>query len=467
MNYIIQQKDIDILFQGVKNLSYKIELLNRNLKVIDVITGNLIDDSFSISAESAIRRTYNCTLYVSDSTFDIGADKKVWIDRYIRPYIGIEHIRSGEVLWYLMGTYIINEPDYNYDKENKTLSLTCSDLMCILNGDIDGKIQDYSLKIPAGSYIRNVIVSLLNEIGIKKYYVQDIGKEIPYDLEYSVDATYYDVLKDIVDLYAGYEMFFDIDGTFIIQKIPTTKNEISILDESIINPLVIKENKQNTFNKIYNVTKIWGKFLEPDYYTQTANYSNNIYSATFSGISELENFAKYAIKIPSNNQNNVRLNINGIGAKLILDDYNNPISSNRLKANMDYVFKYRRATDDFLLLGQYQAYGEYKCYDEDCPFSITNLGKEIINTMQLDELESDDLCQQRAKYETWLSTRFLDQISLEMVNIPFLDVNKKITYTNEAGETKDYIIKSISGSNSNFIINVSMMKYSELYPDIV
>jgi hypothetical protein len=275
MRYNIQQKDIDILFQTNKDLDSKVELLNHNMKVIDSFEGNLISDSFSADSSSDIRKTYSCDIHVSDSTFQIGKDKKIWIDRYVRPYIGIKYLRTGEIIWYKIGTFVFNDTNYKYDETSKTLSLSCSDLMCTINGDRGGEVEGLSMTLEAGSYIRDVILALLQDAGITKYYVEDIGKTIPYDLQYSVGATYYSILKEIIELYAGYEMFFDLDGTFVIQSIPTTKDEISVLDETIINPLVKSEGRQNTFNKIYNVTQVWGKAIEPDYYHQLSSLYRN------------------------------------------------------------------------------------------------------------------------------------------------------------------------------------------------
>ena len=68
MAYIVEQRDIEILRQSSRNLYLKLELLNHDFKVIDSLEGNLISDSLSIDAESDIRRTYSCELFVKPST---------------------------------------------------------------------------------------------------------------------------------------------------------------------------------------------------------------------------------------------------------------------------------------------------------------------------------------------------------------------------------------------------------------
>ena len=65
-----------------------------------------------------------------------------------------------------------------------------------------------------------------------------------------------------------------------------------------------------------------------------------------------------------------------------------------------------------------------------------------------------------AEYELYLSSNLAENISLEMINIPWLDVNCKIEYTSKNfNETHSYIIKSISGSTSSATMTISMIKY--------
>jgi hypothetical protein len=141
-NYIITQDDINIVNQNVKELFVKIELLNKNFKVIYSFEGNLISDSFSISSDSNVRRTYSVELVVNDSSLFVGADKKIWMDKYIRPYVGIKNVRTKEIQWYLKGTYTMLDLNYSYNQTTNTLSLSCSDLMSELNGERNGVIKD-------------------------------------------------------------------------------------------------------------------------------------------------------------------------------------------------------------------------------------------------------------------------------------------------------------------------------------
>lgn len=90
MSYYPTEIDLRAVRQTNKDIFVKIELLNKNYKIIDSLTANLISDSINIDCNSKQRRTYNCDVYVSDCSWLIGNDKKIWIDKYIRIHYGIK-----------------------------------------------------------------------------------------------------------------------------------------------------------------------------------------------------------------------------------------------------------------------------------------------------------------------------------------------------------------------------------------
>ena len=281
---MVTQKDIELLMQSNKELFYRLELLNKDLKVVDYLEGNLISDNISISADSDIRRTYNFEMAVSDSSFIIGKDKKIWFDKRVRPYIGMKLERTQETIWYCLGTFLYTNENYNYDASTKRLSVTCEDMMCLLNDSRNGQLDSYTRTIYKGSDARNVIISLLNEVGINKYYIEfnknnDVVStyEIPYEMTYNAGTTAYTIIKDVVDMYAGTQMYFDLDGTFVISKIPTRADEITVLNDEIIQPLLISEQLTASFTSIYNHIIIWGKVNEPDFYSKNVTLSGSTF----------------------------------------------------------------------------------------------------------------------------------------------------------------------------------------------
>ena len=499
-NYIIRQKDIELLMQSNKELYYKLELLNENMKVLDSIEGNLISDNISISADSDIRRVYNCELFVEDSTFDISYDSKIWYKRRIRPYIGILHQRSKEIQWYLLGTFLFTEAGYSYDDTNKTLSLTCNDMMCLLNGSMGGNLDSYKRTIHSGTSARSSIISLLEEVCITKYFIEfnlngsiinDF--QIPHDMTYNAGATAYQIIKDIVDLYSGTEIYFDVYGTFIINKIPTSKEEQAVLNDEILQPILISEQLSINFSEVYNDIEIFGRTQEPDFYSKDITYSNGVYYVSLVAhkldettnqyveisYDSLDDFDEFSFKIPSVNiTSNTYININNLGDILVVNENGNPIANNTLTKNTDYVFRYRKSTEDFLFLGQYQVYSRMyisndanntdanAVIDTDNEFAVEKIGHKlkVLSDDSVSNIYSDELCRQRCKYELYNATNKKNDLNLTTISIPWLDVNELIEFTsNSTGKKDKYIINSISTNYSEMTMNINANKFYAEY----
>ena len=468
MKYNLLQQDIEILKQGSKELYSKVELLNRNKKILANIEGELISDSINIDALSDIRRTYSCEMKYSNENWN-NSDKYKLMTYYIVPYVGIKHIRLNKILWYKLGTFAFDSRSFTYNESSSTLSFQCLDLMSYLNGTLGGELKDIKIEIEVENNIRNVIISLLEECNITEYNIVDMINLIPYDKEYS-STTYYAIIKELLDLYAGYEMYFDIDGVFTIDKIPTCEYDDNILDNTIIEPLLISQSGSFSYENIYNHIKVYGMNIETDRYTEQCIYSDNIYNATIETMTTYENFETYSIKLPNANLANAKLNINNIGAKNIVKDDGVLLNDNDMSADI-FSFRYRRTTDDFLLLGQYQVIGEAWDENPNSPFNKNNLGYEIYHECSGGEygnIYTNELANQRARYEIWLATNIQNNLTLEMVFIPWLDVNTKINYTDkESNETNSYIIKKISGSFMNATMTIDIIRFYENYPNII
>jgi len=497
-DYIVTQQDIDLLMQSTKVLYYKLELLNEDLKIVESIEGNLISDNISISADSDIRRTYNCELIVTDSTFNLGKDKKIWFDKRVRPYIGILYQRTKEIVWYCLGTFLFVDTNYSFDATINQLSLTCNDLMCLLNDVRGGQLDAYSRTIKAGSDARNVIISLLQEVRITKYYIEfNINNkaistfEIPYDLKYSAGTNVYTIIKEIIELYSGTQMYFSLDGTFIISRTPTGENEINVLDDTILQKILINEQTTTSLSGIYNKVQIWGRVNEPDFYTKDVTPINEVYHVSLV-YSELEedieveteydeyvNFDVLAINIPTPNLNNAKIQINNLEEISIVDDKGNSLPSDYLKPGLDYVFRYRKLDNTFLYLGQYQVYGEayltnnindkseYAIIDENNDFSIEAIGErlKVLSGGEYENIYSNGLCLMRAKWELMQTINLNSTLSLGIVAVPWLDVNMIIEFTsNNMNEVHQYIIRDISCNYSEFTMELGLSRY---YPDYI
>ena len=466
----MEQLDLDLLYQTNKITYTKVELLNKNFKILDIIEGNLISDNLSIDAGSSIRRTYDITLHVNDSSWSVGADKKIWLDRYLRIYIGYYHVLSKQIKWYCQGTFVISKGSYSYDETTNELSLSCLDLMANLTGDVAGMIGS-KLLIPNGNKIRDVLISCLQTAGITQYYVCDMNdRTIPYDIEKEPTDTWYDVISEIVNLYVGYEFMFDINGICTIQPTPLLMSEPVILDNNILYPLLIKVNDITVdFASVRNTVEVFGASIDTEWYSENIEVSENTFIAKVDGMTSLENFDLVAIKMPLNNPSDMKLQIKSSDDKFTssaLDVYDeeDKIETNKLISNEIYVFKYTKDKNRWVLQGQYQAYGKYTEMSLDNPFSIMKIAERKI-TMVFDEIPTSTLCYQRAKYECFKNTFLKDTVSCSMIRIPFLDVNQKIELKLPDRNLDQYIITKISVSDAG-TMSVDMVRFSEEYPNM-
>lgn len=467
MPYYPTQADINLLLQSSKHIYCRVELLNKNLMVIESLEGNLTSDSYNNDSTSNIRRTYDCTLEVTDSTFNLGKNKKIWFDKYIRPYVGIYSLREKQVIWYLKGTFSTATATYKYDSHSNTLSLQCSDLMCMLTGDIDGKQTGLGFKIDIGEDIRTSIIGILSQFKFYKYQIPDLKRTIPSGIDFSAGATAFEIITELMQFCPNYEFFFDLDGTFIIQRIPCYTNDTDILDASLFEKLLISEDNYTLNFTAKNCIELWGKTYSEssvDRYTSNCTYSGNIYTALFDNFTVLKDSMIIQIKIPATNQAGFKIKLNNLGTLTVFDDYERNIKEGVLEPATDYTFMYRQSK--LYLLGQTNIHAICKNESPDSPFSIENVGKELWDVLSGNEYEntmSETLAKERAMYECYYKSNLNESLSLTLVDIPWLDVNQKITYLlKSTNQSYRWMINSISGETLSGQCSVS---FSRFYPD--
>lgn len=320
---------------------------------------------------------------------------------------------------------------------------------------------------------------------------------IPYDLEFSTEVTLWEILTKIRDLYSGYEMFFDKDGMFVFQLIPTCQDDMNILDHTQFEGLVISENTDLDLTTVRNATYVYGQSIETDRYTdncsiESVQYNNKSVTAikpTFDLPFVYKSNIVIGITIPEVNQSNLNksayLTLNNEVYRLTkrsvtteLDEAENAISVVNYEDmkysafNNDdmYCFKWLNNQKLWTYVGMYQIEGYYENNDENSPFAIGKIGYrlQILSGGDYDNITTSELANERAEYENWLVSRLTDTITLETVIIPFLEVNQKIEYKKLSdGSIDSYIIKSLSYSFTDGTMTITMTKFYELDPFIV
>lgn len=467
--FIPSQADIALINQKEKTLYTKIEILDENYLAVNCVEGQMITDSFTIDSSSPNRRTYNVDFYINDSSVDVGENRIFWFNRYIRPYVGFYSLRDETIKWYLKGTFAFSETNYVYEPAKKTLSITCLDLISLLNGDLGGRSDGLTFTISKGEDVRTSIIGILSSFKFNKYRIDIPGNaSVPYDLEFSANTTAYEMISKIMEVLPSYEYFFDIDGTFVVQRRPCYTNDTPILTDAILNSLFISETYKQDFTNVKNCIQIWAH----EFNTDNMRYSNsciyhstsNLYAAAFEGLDKLADYTILSIKIPETNKSGCSLKINNIGTFKVLTEYEKELTAGVLNKDTSYVFLYKNS--NLYYLGQYQIQAVYKNEINESPFSIQNIVREIWEIKQGDEYSniiSDANALERAMYECYKASNTNESLTLDLIDIPWLDVNQKISYTLSKETTPyEWLVNNISGSTMEGNIRITCSRF---FPD--
>lgn len=469
------QDQYNVCKQTIRNQYIKIELLNFQFQTIDEISGNVISGSVNIDANADIRRTCSISLVTNDSSFDIKSGGEIWLDRYIKIWLGIDNISTQETVWFNYGIYLIDAPSWQYDATNNTLSFQGVDLMAKLTGLRNGYLPGLPVVINQGSSVRETMIATLTQFGgFNKYVIEDCKlkdgtvQSVPYDITIDQGGTIYDILSQLRDILPNYEIFFDVDGVFHYQLIPTGQNEVISADDDIMMPNLISEQINTDFASVKNVVEVYGRSKTPTYYSSSTTVSSSTYVLTISEVTSYVDNIMYGFTVPSV-VTSPHIRINNLAARpLVLSDGNYAVIP---EANTYYVAKYQAASNNFLFMGHQQSYAISEDANPDSPFYVNGtVGK--IRTVKCggdyDNIMSDELAKQRSDYELWLSTRMQDSINLQLVAIHFMDVNQLISHATKSSDTQiKYIIKSISVDLSySGTQDISAITYYPTYPDI-
>ena len=476
----VGQDDYNILSQQIITKYIKLEILNFQYNVVDEISGNLTAMSVNIDSESDLRRSCNLTFVVTDASFDVKAGNKIWLDKFCRPWVGYENIYSGNIQWYNQGIYLINAPSWRYNATTHELSLAGLDLTSKLTGLRNGELEGIPTKIPAGSSVREAMIAAIELAGFTKYTIsecKDIDGNIiavPNDIEIAQGGTVWNIVTQLRDILPRYETFFDTDGVFIYQPIPTGSGDPVIIDDTIWPNLLIDESINNDFESVKNYIEVYGRTLDPSYFSTNTTYSDSTLSLTVADYpTALTDNTIVGFTTPSTGDisatGGINLKMNSLTASVLYE-----YGTNNLVTALDnetyYVVYYNQG---WYLMGHQQPVGIAYDDNPDSPFYVNgSIGRirHVLYGGEYENITSDKLALERAKYELWKRTRLQDSITLTSIPNPWLDVNVLISHAIRGKSQENaaqYIIKSIStdyGIEGTQSINA--ITYYPLYPDI-
>lgn len=287
------QTEYSLSKQNVRIINYRINLLNYQFQNVGDITGDSIESpSFTIDANSDIRRTCSVSLTPRDSSFDIRKGNKIWLDKYVQISVGQKDIRTGNIEYTNMGIYLINNPQRVYSAIENKITIQGLDLMAKLTGLRNGNLIGLPYLIPQGSNVRTAIIACLELAGFTKYVIDECEIDVPNDINVDIGGTIYDLLKQLRDILPNYQMYFDVDGVFHYNLIPSGKNEQIMVDDDIWNINIINYQKNTDYESLKNSITVIGKTHDIKNYGGLAATNEDTYKISLSGLNYLSRYTK-------------------------------------------------------------------------------------------------------------------------------------------------------------------------------
>lgn len=277
------QLQYDTTLQPIRKIECRIAVLDLDYNILDEISGRVNSIKLNIDAESDIRRTADISMVLKGDVLDTNSNSfywrvgnPYWFDKYLQIYVAIQDIQTDEFVWVNEGVYRINSPTISYNATTNDLSFQAVDLMSQLTGMRDGYLEGMTYTVPAGSKITGAIEGILIEQGISRYILLDPPqKTTPQDINIDIGGTAYDLLCQLRDINSNWEMFFDVDGVFHFQQIPSGKvvtdpttgelgEPIPLVDHVIWDKTNVSYTLDTNFEEVKNCVEVLGKLHEPD-----------------------------------------------------------------------------------------------------------------------------------------------------------------------------------------------------------
>lgn len=514
----IEQRDYDLLKSHNKRVSVKIILLDDNYQEVDSLSGRVTSASYNISAESDIRRTCTLTMMVPQKA-QLDVDfRNTWIDRMVELHCGIYDDAQGDFRWYALGRMLMVDGRTTYDATAQEIQLSLVDLMACLTSS-RGSQMGTDMLIPAGSNVRNVLASIVALFSpYKRYSIPEFEDVVPYDLTISMGQYPYDALKEVLNLFPYYEMFYDHEGVFTVQKIPTKTEDPIEIGSSVLDELLISETNSVKFSDVKNTTEIWGRSLDALYTATNVTSTGSRYDLTIDGVDALvvgdtysftppvTSVAGQTMKIGETAEYGIYTEATAIDeetGEAIVDEETGgysyaytPIEAGAMTAGIPYCVRY--ADSRFILQGELEihvivqeskaqpsdrAVQKFKednaCRDvqwvinadspfaceENAVFGMDHEIRQVLMDGEYANIYTTELAFERARYENWKKTRLQDTSEISSIMIPWLDVNAKIAYTSPAtGEVGTFLTQTIDFDFARWTMDVKCSRFYPYYP---
>lgn len=491
----ITTRDINLFSQHRQRRYVKLRIINRAWQTIGTIKGYIISGNINIDITSNLSRSASLSMRYYASSDELIAQLSA--DIYIAIDCGIEDNNTLETAWYQQGIFIINQGGIKVDEKSRTIDLSLADLMADITGDRCGVLHAYTSIVKNSQPINDVIKNVLKLTDVTDYAIDTICVQrptssyydekqtdsdymIPYDMEFSVGVSAYEILEKCVSLYPYYRMGYDTYGTFFIDKVIPDKYDDSFVDIDYITlkNFVISESTSFDFFAVKNKIEVWGK--DGIYYGEASDTNPE---SPFN-----INATKPMTLVLSGADSETGLDCNSIQDRYIDlgEKYMNTDEIKALKQEIaaleaiknptkEELEALKQASSKYIRIGRQSEQIQQEIIEYQKKISLVKVSKTMSETEKLTKIAlyeshlkqiqsfykqkvsqtGDELAKQWAEYILEQKCRLNDTITLETILLPFLnEVGGKFSYQLENGDIRTYTIKSIShdlGSNRTTI----------------
>ena len=466
------QQEYNVTKQLDRILRARFEILNYQFQTVGNLEGIVIGSpSFSNDSNSNIRRTCNIQIYMENSSVEISPSSKLWIDKYVKVYLGIYDNVNDEFVETNMGIYLINNPSQVYSATENTITINGLDLMARLTGLRNGNLQAIEHLIPQGSDVRGLLISTIALFEFTDYIIESYPIQTPYEININVGGTAWNIIEEILNILPNWQAYFDVDGIFHFEQIPNGINEQIMVDDDLWQDILISYNKSYDYENIKNHIEVLGKAVEDTNYCATTTLSGGVYIGTSATVTSLYNFLMVSFTTPNTVSTTPYFNLNSYGSKAIKNE-DGTIPT--LEADTYYIIEYIEDGDYFKFLSGVQPFAISEETNPESPFYINNdagILRIVLNGGDFDNINSDYLAKQRANFELYQRCRLKDNVVITCMPAYWLDTNWliEITLPNKQGieETNKYLIKSINTSfGMTDTQSINLMRYYPYYGSI-
>ena len=269
-----------VLNQNIRKIFIEVSILDSKGISLGVLKGYTLDGMVTLSSDNSYRRSGHLVMVLT-SAWDV--KKLFWFNTKARLRIGMKDFLTDEIFWFSLGEFAVKNMSISREMSGNTVELQLLDNMAFLDGSLGGIItNEIRFEAKNNIPIHEAVKTILSSVGITKTSVEPIMvnnevKNIPYNLEFPEGTVISEILKSLINLYQGYEGFFDVDGIFVLRRIRDRKNDISLYKFSKDGSKLSMGNIQNfDFGKVKNSIVING--YKDNYGVQVTYRCRNRYS---------------------------------------------------------------------------------------------------------------------------------------------------------------------------------------------